>query len=146
MTLPSLNCFMTYTWNCNVLNGRFPTMPGVYLPYQNRDNFSFKLIESLSTTGTYEDVILRGFPKEAPPYKSLYVPFDDMIWKLTFCSVIFVALTLFVIEKTWHIIKPKDVYKTDGVYQTLNTKTCHIKINNFSSFYNFGHTGKNFAI
>ena len=124
-------------------------MSAVYLPYLNRDYFSFKLVESLSTTGTYEDVILRGFPKEAPPYKSLYVPFDDMIWKLTFCSVIFVALTLFVIEKTWHIIKPKDVFKTDGVYLTLNTvntKTCHIKINNFSPFYNFGHTGKNFAI
>ena len=122
MILPFLNYFMTYTWSCNVLNGRVPTMLTSYLPHQNKYNFSFKLVESLSTTGTYEDVILRGFPKEAPPYKSLYVPFDDMIWKLTFCSVIFVALTLFVIEKSWHILKRKEVFKSDGVYQVPNSQ------------------------
>ena len=73
-----------------------------------------KLIESLSTTGTYEDVILRGFPKEGPPYKSLYIPFDNLTWMFILCATIMVSLTLLVIENVWSMMRKEESFKTDG--------------------------------
>ena len=72
------------------------------------------MIESLSTTGTYEDVILRGFPKEGPPYKSLYIPFDNPTWMFILCAIIMVSLTLLVIENAWSTMRKEESLKTDG--------------------------------
>ena len=76
---------------------------------------SLNHIESLSTTGAYEDVILGSFPKEAPPYKSLWTPFDNQTWILLLMSIISVSVTLYVIEKIWSKMRNEVNFKNDGI-------------------------------
>ena len=78
---------------------------------------SLRHIESLSTTGAYEDVILGSFPKEAPPYKSLWTPFDYQTWILLLLSIMVVSLALYVTERIWYKMKNGGNFKNDGVYQ-----------------------------
>ena len=79
--------------------------------------FSLASIESLSTTGVYEEVILGSFPKEGPPYKSLWIPFDKVTWILLVSSFIIVSLVLFIIEKKWDKTTTKGGnLKKDGMY------------------------------
>ena len=82
---------------------------------------SLNHIESLSTTGAYEDVILGSFPKEAPPYKSLWTPFDNQTWIFLLLSTICVSLTLYVIEKTWFKMRNGVHFKNDGICQNIKT-------------------------
>ena len=77
--------------------------------------FSFKDIESLSTTGTYEDVILGSFPREAPPYKSLVTTFDHQTWIMLLVSIMAVSFTLYFIEYTWCKMKNGENFKNDGI-------------------------------
>ena len=83
---------------------------------------SFKLVDILSTTGAWEDHILGGYPKEAPPYESLWLPFDSLTWILVLVSVIVVSLILLSIEKIWSIMKKSEHFKTDGMYPTFVAK------------------------
>ena len=76
---------------------------------------SLNHIESLSTTGAYEDVILGSFPKEAPPYKSLWTPFDSQTWILLLMSITSVSVTLYVIEKIWSKMRNEVNFKNDGI-------------------------------
>ena len=78
-------------------------------------------IESLSTTGAYEDVILGSFPKEGPPYKSLWTPFDNQTWILLLLSTLFVSLALYVIEKTWFKMRNGVNFKNDGKCPDIST-------------------------
>ena len=80
---------------------------------------SFKLVDILATTGVWEDHILGGFPKEAPPYESLWLPFDSLTWILVLLSVIVVSLVLLFIEKIWSNMKRGDNFKTDGIYPSF---------------------------
>ena len=78
--------------------------------------YSIAHIESLSTTGAYEDVILGSFPKEAPPYKSLWTPFDYQTWILLLLSIMVVSLSLYVVERIWYKMKNGGNFKNDGMY------------------------------
>ena len=85
--------------------------------------YSLNHIESLSTTGAYEDVILGSFPKEAPPYKSLWTPFDNQTWILLILSIMSVSLTLYVIEKMWSWGRNNVNFKNDGNSVNVRSKT-----------------------
>ena len=65
-------------------------------------------MDILATTGVWEDHILGGFPKEAPPYESLWLPFDSLTWILVLLSVSVVSLVLLSIEKIWATMKRGD--------------------------------------
>ena len=80
-----------------------------------RTIISFKMADILATTGAWEDVILRGFPKEAPPYKSLWLPFDSMTWLSVFGTLIIVSLTLLAIEIAWSKMGEEGHFKKDGL-------------------------------
>ena len=76
---------------------------------------SFKLVDIMSTTGAWEDHILRGYPKEAPPYESLWLPFDSLTWILLLVSIIVESLILLAIEKIWSKMTRGKSSKTDGM-------------------------------
>ena len=64
----------------------------------------------------WEDHILRGFPMEAPPYESLWLPFDIITWILVLSAIIIGSLTLLAIEKTWCKMRKEESFKKDGMH------------------------------
>ena len=63
-------------------------------------NCSFKIVDYLTTTGILEFILIGSVPKEAPAFKSLWLPFDTVTWFLILCAAIACATALFVIERT----------------------------------------------
>ena len=62
--------------------------------------YSFKIVDYLTTTGIYEFILIGSVPKEAPAFKSLWLPFDNITWFLILCSAVACATALFAIERT----------------------------------------------
>ena len=116
LTFPLLNCFTMYTWLGNVKSGKFIVSYCDLKYIVTNSCYSLAHIESLSTTGAYEDVILGSFPKEAPPYKSLWTPFDYQTWILLLLSIMVVSLSLYVVERIWYKMKNGGNFKNDGMY------------------------------
>ena len=51
--------------------------------------------------GIWEFIFEGSVPKEAPPFKSLWLPFDHMTWALVLLATIVVSVGLYVIERSW---------------------------------------------
>ena len=49
----------------------------------------------------WEFIFEGSAPKEAPPFKSLWLPFDHMTWILVSTATIVMSFTLHTIERSW---------------------------------------------
>ena len=78
-----------------------------------RKNNRYQLCDYLTTTGIYDFIFQGSLPKEAPPFKSLWLPFDHMTWALVLISFISVSFSLYAIERRWSSFKSMPL-KNDG--------------------------------
>ena len=82
---------------------------------QNNENDSFEKIDYLTTTDIYEFSFVGSLPKEAPPFKSLWLPFDNISWAFVLATTLTASLSLFLIEKVWNVAEKKNKpVKYDG--------------------------------
>ena len=61
----------------------------------------FQVVDYLTTTGIYEFTFQGGLPEEAPPFTSLWLPFDPFTWAFTVGATIVAIFTLTLIDRTW---------------------------------------------
>ena len=59
----------------------------------------FQLVDYLTTTGIYEFAFEGSLPEEAPPFKSLWLPFDHFTWAFGVGTIISAILTLILIDR-----------------------------------------------
>lgn len=64
----------------------------------------FKLVDYVTTTGTYEVCFAGRLPKEVPSFKSLWLPFDNVTWAFILGSAIAIGMVLIQIERSWNVL------------------------------------------
>ena len=64
----------------------------------------FKLVDYVTTTGTYEVCFAGRLPKEVPSFKSLWLPFDNVTWAFILGSAIAIGMVLIQIERNWNVL------------------------------------------
>lgn len=62
---------------------------------------SYQQVDYLTTSAIYELNFQGSVPKETPPFKSLWIPFDHATWAFVVGTSIAAILTLFLIDKNW---------------------------------------------
>ena len=61
----------------------------------------YQLVDYLTTTGIYEFAFEGSLPEEAPPFKSLWLPFDPYTWAFGVGTIIIAIFTLILIDRNW---------------------------------------------
>ena len=59
------------------------------------------MVDYLSTTGIYEFAFEGSLPQEAPPFKSLWLPFDHYTWAFSFGTIVIAIFMLILIDSNW---------------------------------------------
>ena len=61
----------------------------------------FQVVDYLTTTGIYEFAFEGRLPEEAPPFTSLWLPFDHFTWAFAVGAIIVAIFTLILIDRNW---------------------------------------------
>ena len=56
------------------------------------------MVDYLSSTGIYEFAFEGSLPKEAPPFKSLWLPFDHYTWAFSVGTIVVAIFMLILID------------------------------------------------